>query len=227
MKKLKKLLKDNQLTIAVAESLTSGKLQDRLCNQSGASSFYKGGVTAYSLESKVNILGVGKKHAEDVNCVSEKLAKEMSKGVSELFNSSIGIATTGYADSDVVNGVHVPYAHIAIYFNGEYHNLRVAGKIEMTRTNVRKWVVDRTMELLEKVVVEFSKLPKKITRIDSLGLVPGSSVIKLKGKILNTEAKFIRHDPEAGYVFIDCYEEIFTMSEEDFDDTKVKFLRNE
>ncbi len=227
MKKLKKLLKENQLTIAVAESLTSGKLQDRLCNQSGASSFYKGGVTAYSLESKVNILGVDRNHAEGVNCVSENVAKEMAKGVSELFNSSIGIATTGYADSDVVNGVHVPYAHIAIYFNDEYHIQRVTGKIEMTRTNVRKWVVDNAINLLETVVREFSQKHKVVKRIDSLGLVPGSSVIKLKGKILNTEAKFIKFDPVAGYVFIDCYDELFTMSEEDFDDTKVKFLRNE
>ena len=227
MKKLKKLLKDNQLTISVAESLTSGKLQDRLCKQSGASDFYKGGVTAYSLDSKVNILGVDKEHAELVNCVSSKVAEEMAQGVTELFNSNIGIATTGYADSDILNGVYLPFAHIVVCAKGKVYKKKVSGKMEMSRTDVRNMVVDNAISLLEVAVKDIERKPKKKNSIDSLGLVPGSSVIKLKGRILNTEAKFIRTDPEVGYVFLDSYEELFTLTEDEFDRHKVEFLRNE
>ena len=38
-------------------------------------------------------------HAAKVNCVSQRVAIEMAKGVSSSFGCDIGIGTTGYAES--------------------------------------------------------------------------------------------------------------------------------
>ncbi|MFN5560840.1 MAG: CinA family protein, partial [Opitutaceae bacterium] len=39
------------LTLAVAESLTGGRLQARVTAESGSSAYFLGGVTAYTIES--------------------------------------------------------------------------------------------------------------------------------------------------------------------------------
>ena len=52
------------LTLAVAESLTSGHLQAAIGARSGASDFFLGGITAYSIDQKVTHLGVDRDEAE-------------------------------------------------------------------------------------------------------------------------------------------------------------------
>lgn len=91
-----KLLERKQ-TIAVAESVTSGLLQFAFSNMEDASKFYHGGITAYNIGQKFKHLNVEAIHALAVNCVSQKIADEMSLNVAALFNSDWGIGITGYA----------------------------------------------------------------------------------------------------------------------------------
>ena len=55
---LHQLCIDKRVSVAVAESCTSGLIASKLSQKSGGSSFFKGGVVAYQNEIKVNILGV-------------------------------------------------------------------------------------------------------------------------------------------------------------------------
>lgn len=114
LERLKALLINKHLNIAVAESLTSGKLQATLGSISGASDFFEGGITAYNLEQKIRLLGIDKQHAESVNSVSERVATELANGACILFQSDIGIGTTGYAEPNPENGVFQPMAFFAI-----------------------------------------------------------------------------------------------------------------
>ena len=112
---LKKLiLRRPALTLAVAESLTVGHLQAKIAAVSGASEFFLGGVTAYTLEQKVKLLGVNRAHARRVNCVSQRVAVEMAYGVAQLFGADLAAATTGYAESSRADGVKNPMAWWAI-----------------------------------------------------------------------------------------------------------------
>ncbi len=54
------LLQAPRLSLAVAESLTCGQVQARIGAVSGASDYFLGGVTAYSLDEKVRLLGVNR-----------------------------------------------------------------------------------------------------------------------------------------------------------------------
>lgn len=108
------MLAEPRLTLAVAESLTAGNVQARVAAVSGASNFFLGGVTAYSLEQKVRLLGVDRAAARKVNCVSARVAEEMAQGVCGLFGADVGVATTGYAEPSPADGVETPFAWWAV-----------------------------------------------------------------------------------------------------------------
>jgi PncC family amidohydrolase len=99
------MLAEPKLTLAVAESLTAGQVQARVASVSGASGYFLGGVTAYTLTQKVKLLGVDRRHAKAVNCVSARVAEEMALGACGLFGADVGVATTGYAEASPADGV--------------------------------------------------------------------------------------------------------------------------
>jgi nicotinamide-nucleotide amidase len=104
------MLQAPRLTLAVAESLTCGRLQARIGAISGASDFFLGGITAYSLDQKVRHLGVDRAGAEASNSVSGPVAEQMARGACALFGADLGVATTGYAEPSAKFGVTEPYA---------------------------------------------------------------------------------------------------------------------
>jgi nicotinamide-nucleotide amidase len=108
------MLRRPRLTLAAAESLTCGQVQAAVGAISGASEFFLGGVTAYSLDQKIALLGVNRRAAARVNCVSAEVAQEMARGACRLFDSDLGVATTGYAEPSPADGVIAPMAWWAI-----------------------------------------------------------------------------------------------------------------
>jgi len=112
---LKKLMQSRpRLRLAVAESLTGGNVQARVTAESGASTYFVGGVTAYTIDQKVALLGVKRKAAEACDCVSAEIARQMAHGVCRLMGANISVATTGYAEPDPAKGMHAPKAHWAV-----------------------------------------------------------------------------------------------------------------
>jgi nicotinamide-nucleotide amidase len=112
---LKRLLVGRpRLTLAVAESLTCGHVQARIGAVPGASEYFLGGLTAYTLAQKVRHLGVDRAHARRVNSVSQRVAVEMARGACALFGADLAVATTGYAQKDPARGVAVPLAWWAL-----------------------------------------------------------------------------------------------------------------
>jgi PncC family amidohydrolase len=96
------ILKRINATIAAAESLTGGHVQANIAMVSGASTYFLGGITAYNIHQKTEHLGVDGRHAAEVNCVSQQVVREMATGARAMFGADIGIATTGYAESDIM-----------------------------------------------------------------------------------------------------------------------------
>ena len=112
---LKELLRRApRLTLAVAESLTAGHVQALVASVSGSSAYFLGGVTAYSIEEKVKLLGVNRAAARRVNCVSAAVAEEMARGAVKLFGADLAVATTGYAEPSPADGVAEPMAWWAV-----------------------------------------------------------------------------------------------------------------
>lgn len=139
-------------TLAVAESLTCGRVQARIGMISGASEFFLGGVTAYTLEQKVRHLGVTRTLAEPVNSVSADVAEQMARGVCALFGSELGVATTGYAEPSADWNVAEPFAWWALAHRlGDGKFLVRNGRVDcpgLSRTAVQEHVADVAMEAL-------------------------------------------------------------------------------
>lgn len=101
-------------SLGVAESLTCGLLQARVGAVSGASDYFRGGITAYTLEQKVRHLGVDAAAAAAVDCVSARVAEEMARGACRLFGAEVGVATTGYAEPNPARRIDAPFAWWAV-----------------------------------------------------------------------------------------------------------------
>ena len=95
---MRRLFTQNNLSLAVAESLTGGNVSAKLVEVSGASNYYQGSVTAYAVSAKEKILGVPSELIEKYGVVSAEVAKEMAIGVRKLFQTDIGLGTTGFAE---------------------------------------------------------------------------------------------------------------------------------
>ena len=92
-----KLLINNNLTIATAESCTGGLLAHRLTNVSGSSKYIPGGVVSYSNDVKIAEVGVKKETLINYGAVSKQTAGEMATGIQKKFQTDIGIGITGIA----------------------------------------------------------------------------------------------------------------------------------
>jgi nicotinamide-nucleotide amidase len=113
-----RLLAERKHTVAVAESLTGGLIQDKLTDIPGSSAYFMGGVVAYSNNAKASLLAVQSDTIKEHGAVSEAVAREMATGIQQRFNTDLGIATTGIAGpSGATENKPVGLAFIGIAYN--------------------------------------------------------------------------------------------------------------
>jgi PncC family amidohydrolase len=99
-----RLLEENGETVAVAESLTGGRLAVLLTEAPGSSATFLGGVVSYATEVKIDVLGVEPALVEQHGVVSAECARAMARGVRALMGASYGVSTTGVAGPDEQEG---------------------------------------------------------------------------------------------------------------------------
>ena len=140
-------------TLAIAESCTGGELVKRFTQHSGASQYLKGSLVTYATQSKIDVLGVKEETIKKHSVVSEAVAMEMATRVRKLYNSDIGIATTGNAgpskgDADAAIGT--------VYIGVALQSGVVAHKFTMgtNRNRVIGKAVNKCLELLQEEILK-------------------------------------------------------------------------
>lgn len=93
-------LRERGRTVAVAESCTGGLVAERLTEVPGSSSYFLGGVVAYSNAAKHALLGVPQALLDEHGAVSDPVARAMAEGALARFGSDLAIATTGISGPD-------------------------------------------------------------------------------------------------------------------------------
>ncbi len=101
-------------TVAVAESLTGGLVAAALTDIPGASVVVRGGVLAYATDVKAHVLGVNEVLLAQVGAVDADVAEQMASGVRSLMGATYGLATTGVAGPDRVDGKPVGTVYVAV-----------------------------------------------------------------------------------------------------------------
>ena len=97
MKKLLEAYKEKGLTLGSVESMTGGLFSAKFTGIPGSSAVFKGGIVTYSVEEKINIVGVKKETVEKYGVVSEEVAKEMAELGRKLLNVDVCVSVTGNA----------------------------------------------------------------------------------------------------------------------------------
>lgn len=92
-----KLLIENNMTVATAESCTGGTIAQMLTSVPGSSNYFRGGIVAYHEEIKTSMLNVNTKTLEKHGVVSSQVAEEMAVGAKNALNTTWALATTGIA----------------------------------------------------------------------------------------------------------------------------------
>jgi len=140
-----KKLQENNLTIAVAESLTGGLVAASLTEIPGASKVFKGSITAYADEIKQNILNVKDETITNFTSISEQVALEMAINVRTIMKSDIGISTSGVAGPEKSAGFLPGLVFVAISIGD--HNM--CQKLEITgdRSKIRNQTVQEILQL--------------------------------------------------------------------------------
>ncbi len=127
------MLRHRRLTLGVVESATGGLISHLITSISGSSDYYKGSVTAYSNEVKINVVGVREETIRRYGAVSHQVAEEMATGGRRILNSDICLSDTGIAGP----GGATPGKPVGLFYLGLSH---------MSGTSSRKLSFERSRE---------------------------------------------------------------------------------
>lgn len=112
------LLKEQQLKITGAESLTGGLFQSTVCSVPGASEIFDGGFVTYAATAKASLLGIPSSLIEKYGVVSSETAQAMAEHSKEKLGSNIGIGFTGVAGPDSLEGQPAGTVWIGLAIDG-------------------------------------------------------------------------------------------------------------
>lgn len=145
------LLKERQLTLTAAESLTGGLLQATLTEQAGSSAIFKGGFVTYSLEQKAQMLGISPELLRQHGTVSAVAAEAMAEQSRRLTGSDLGVALTGVAGPEELEGqsVGTVYLGLATEHGIISHKLTIGDR---GRQHIRQIAVLHALNLVRQAI---------------------------------------------------------------------------
>lgn len=147
------LLKEKQLTIATAESLTGGRIAGSITAVSGSSRVFPGGVVSYCDRIKHQVLGVPQGLLETCGAVSEPVAKAMARGAAECIGTDLAISATGLAGPEGDGSENpVGTVYLGLYAQGVVSCERhvFSGDRENIRAQSVRRAIEMALEWLEQ-----------------------------------------------------------------------------
>lgn len=137
--------RDRGVTVAAAESLTSGLLLSALGRGEQAADWLRGGVVAYSTEVKHTVLGVTPGPVVTARC-----ADEMAEGVARLLQAGVAVSTTGVGGPDAEEGEPPGTVHLGWWRDGRSGT--EAHRFEGSPSDVVEQTVLAALRLLQSVL---------------------------------------------------------------------------
>lgn len=150
-----RLLSQQSLTLAVAESCTGGLIGHRLTQVPGSSDYFEGGVICYSNRMKQDWLAVPEPLLRQHGAVSAEVAAAMARGIRARSGASLGLSITGIAGP----GGATPGKPVGLVYIGlatpdgqaqakefRFHGTRDMIKLRSSQAaldRVRRWLLER------------------------------------------------------------------------------------
>ena len=144
---LGKLLVENKLKVATAESCTGGLIANRITNVSGSSEYFHMGVVTYSNSAKINLLNIPIDVIEKYGAVSEQTAIAMANGIKNLATTDFGLGVTGIAGptgGSPEKPVGLVYIALAVDAEVIYKKFNFSG----TRLEIKQQTSDTALNMI-------------------------------------------------------------------------------
>ena len=146
------MLRERELTLTTAESLTGGMVASRFTDVPGASEVFKQGLVTYSNRAKRKLLEVKKSTLKDYGAVSEKTAKEMAKNGAFITGADVCVSLTGIAGPATEEDKPVGLVYMACSYNNKItvQEFHFSGE----RAKIRESSVVMALTLLRECILE-------------------------------------------------------------------------
>ncbi len=95
-----KLLKQQKMKLALAESCTGGRISSKITRVPGSSSYYLGGMTTYADSMKEKFLNISTQLLMEKGAVSPEVAEAMAINIRLKTGADIALSATGIAGPD-------------------------------------------------------------------------------------------------------------------------------
>ncbi len=141
------LLREQGLTLGLAESVTGGLVSGRLTSIPGASDVLRGSVVSYSSEVKFDLLDVPRGPV-----VSEDAAVAMAEGARRVLGADVALSLTGVAGPAEQDGQPVGTLCIAVAISGR-STVSTTHRMPGQRDQMRQMSVISSLDFLRKILL--------------------------------------------------------------------------
>jgi nicotinamide-nucleotide amidase len=143
------IMRERNLSLALAESVTGGLVTGRLTAIPGASDVLRGGVVSYASAVKFDLLGVAPGPV-----VSETAAGAMAVGARRVMNADVGLSLTGVAGPTEQDGMPVGTLCIGVAIGDDVYT--TTARLPGQREQMRQMSVITALDYLRRRLVMMS-----------------------------------------------------------------------
>ncbi len=149
---LARLLTESGRTLAVAESVTGGRVAERLVAIPGASQWFRGGVLTYNSQLKAELADVDPALLDARGPIDDDVAAAMAQGAARRCHADVGLAVVGVAGPEPQGGAEVGTAVAAVWDGARHVRRRVLPTTE--RIEVQRMAASMAIDLARRVVTD-------------------------------------------------------------------------
>lgn len=151
IKEVFKLIKEKNLKIAFAESITGGLLASEFVKNEGASNYFELGVVSYSNKMKHKLLNIDEEVLNKYGAVSVNVAQLMAINIKDLAKSDIGVGITGSAGPTAQGKSEVGEVYVSISYLDDIKNIRLMFK-DKNRNEIIEAAKEEVWHILETIL---------------------------------------------------------------------------
>jgi len=155
--RLIKTLQQNELTLALGESITCGLAAHQLNTVKGTMDVLKGSLVCYHPDTKMHLLGISKRMIDTYTAESKEVTEAIVKRLPKLFEANIYAAVTGLA---APGGSETKNKPVGTVFMSLYYKRKLYNEKKLFRGNpmhVKKKACEALYEFIIKTINAKSK----------------------------------------------------------------------
>ena len=149
------LLKQHELTLSTAESVTAGMISSFLATVPGCSKVFKGGMIVYSNFAKNKLCGVKEETLNQFGAISEQCVRELALNTNKKLNTDISLAISGNAGPVCDENKPAGFAYLGICIIDKIYTYELQSK-QKERNDIRIDLTHMAYEKLLKLIKEMN-----------------------------------------------------------------------